>query len=173
MIVCFKQRCPSFKMYVRLSGSNWGRTLSLQIKLPLRKKKGPFSVRPEVNNNNSKCGPFPGCLKPLRIPIRCCFVVFVAPLQWFMPLPGWVLANIFYLYSQGICDCNHPFPADLNVPSTRQNAASKLICHFLEELRVWGSFLSVGLIRASPANVHLFIFSLRGPCRLLIPTAAV
>lgn len=131
MMVYLKKRCPSFKMYGRLLVSNWGRTHSLQIKLPLRKKKGSFSVRPKVNNNNSKCGPFPGCLKPLKIPaILCCFVVFVAPLQWFIPLPGWVLANIFYRYSQGVCDCNHPFPADLGAASTRQNAASKLICHF-------------------------------------------
>lgn len=135
-----------------------------------------FSVRPEVNNNNSKCGPFPGCLKPLKIPaIPCCCVVFVAPLQWFMPLPGWVLANIFYLYSQGISNVAILFLQTCR----RKNAASKLICHFQRKKESggvsfkWGDPFFSQLVSLDPCLVACdrspVLFFLPGPCRAFFP----
>lgn len=100
----------------------------------------------------------------------CCFVVFVAPLQWFMPSPGWVFANIFYLYSQALFDCNHPFPANFSAASSQRTLHPNLVV-ISEELQAWGAFsdfhsqevtvfLSVGLIRSSPSRLRLFTCSL-------------
>lgn len=188
-MVYFKKRCPSFKMDGRLLVSNWGRTHSLQIKLPLRekkkKKKDPSQSDQKWRTTTRSVVPSQVAWSLLRFQLYCVVLLclslpysdsYLYPAGFLLTdftfiLRAFATVTILFLQTSVLRAPGRTLHPSLFAISRRVASlgAFQLLFHSNEATVC----LSVGLIRSSPGRLRSLTCPLFLAWAVLIPTAAV